>query len=174
MRVQIELSDDLVAQIDRMQKVCKVKTQGELFNNALALFGWAVNHRENGRQIASVDHRNGKLSELSLGALDLIETAQGGAEESKAPAARPERPPHAVSMAAYEVAKRFGVYEARAFDLADEMWLAMRGALLNERDRQWVTLDELAQACAESEISDSKFESLTLSLSAMRSTGEKG
>jgi hypothetical protein len=43
----------------------------------------------------------------------------------------PDRAPSDVAMAAYDVAKRFGVYEAQAFELADAMWVVMRGALTN-------------------------------------------
>lgn len=42
------------------------------------------------------------------------------------------KPTHAQVMAGYAVACKYGVFESRAFDLAEAMWTAMQGATVVE------------------------------------------
>lgn len=65
-RVQLDLSAERVAQLDRLVGEAGFSTRKELFNNALALLQWAVKEARRGRTIASVDEANDRFTELNM------------------------------------------------------------------------------------------------------------
>ena len=56
-RVQIDLAEARVRELEELMKVCGVSTKKELFNNALTLLEWAVREVRKGNSIASVNDR---------------------------------------------------------------------------------------------------------------------
>lgn len=71
-RVQLELSEERLGQLKNIMDLCEIKTQKDLFNNALALFEWAVKQRQRGRMIASVDEADMRFREMSMPSLENV------------------------------------------------------------------------------------------------------
>ena len=71
-RIQLDLPEDQVKELDALMKETKLATRKELFNNALTLFQWAVRAKRAGRMIASVDEENRTSKELVMPALENV------------------------------------------------------------------------------------------------------
>ena len=54
-RVQLDLSEQEHAEMERLMAHAGLKTKREFVSNALSLFKWAANELANGRRIASLD-----------------------------------------------------------------------------------------------------------------------
>ena len=65
----LELSPEHEALIDRLQETCNLKTSKDVIENALILFGWAVNEATNGLAIAAIDEEQKVYRELQIPAL---------------------------------------------------------------------------------------------------------
>jgi metal-responsive CopG/Arc/MetJ family transcriptional regulator len=70
-RIQLDLPEDQVAELDRLMEETRLSTRKDLFNNALTLFMWAVKARRAGRIIASVDDRQ-NIRELVMPSIENI------------------------------------------------------------------------------------------------------
>ena len=70
-RIQLDLPDDQVAELDKLMEETRLSTRKDLFNNALTLFMWAVKARRAGRIIASVDERQ-NIRELVMPSIENI------------------------------------------------------------------------------------------------------
>lgn len=68
-RIQIDLDEQRVKQLEEVMRLCDIPTKRELFNNALTLLSWAVDNVLNGRTIASVDKKKKSFSDLEMPAL---------------------------------------------------------------------------------------------------------
>jgi hypothetical protein len=68
-RIQFELPEEKVKELEAIMAEARITTKKDLFNNALTLWEWAVQERQNGRTIASVDEDNKKYKELVMPAL---------------------------------------------------------------------------------------------------------
>jgi hypothetical protein len=68
-RIQIDLDERRVKELERLMTVCGLATKKELFNNALTLFEWAVDSVRQGRTIASLNETEQKFRELETPAL---------------------------------------------------------------------------------------------------------
>ena len=83
-RIQLELPDEQVAELDELMRETRMRTRKDLFNNALTLFGWAVKEKKAGRLIASVDESQEVIKELLMPALQQVSTeVEVGASTSK-------------------------------------------------------------------------------------------
>ena len=71
-RIQFDLPDTKVADLDRIMAEGGIRTRKELFNNALSLLEWAIKQRKAGRTIAAVDESNDSYRELSMPILENI------------------------------------------------------------------------------------------------------
>lgn len=71
-RVQFEISEDRLKELDELMSLADINNRKELFNNALTLFEWAVNQVSNNLTVCSFDNRQNKLRELSMPILDYI------------------------------------------------------------------------------------------------------
>jgi metal-responsive CopG/Arc/MetJ family transcriptional regulator len=69
-RIQLDLPDEQVAQLDELMAETKLRTRKELFNNTLTLFGWAVKEKRAGRVIAAIDQSQDIVKELLMPALE--------------------------------------------------------------------------------------------------------
>ena len=70
-RIQLDLPEDQVAELDMLMEETRLSTRKDLFNNALTLFMWAVKARRAGRIIASVDERQ-NIRELVMPSIENI------------------------------------------------------------------------------------------------------
>jgi hypothetical protein len=68
-RIQFELPEEKVRELEALMREAHISTRKDLFNNALTLFEWAVQERQSGRTIASVDEHNKKYKELVMPSL---------------------------------------------------------------------------------------------------------
>jgi metal-responsive CopG/Arc/MetJ family transcriptional regulator len=71
-RVQLDLHEDQVKELDELMRETKLSTRKDLFNNALTLFEWAVKAKRAGRVIASLDEENKSAKELVMPALENV------------------------------------------------------------------------------------------------------
>lgn len=65
-RLQFELPEERVLELDNLAERTGLKTRVQLLNTALTLFEWAVREREAGRIIASLDEGNAKYKEIDM------------------------------------------------------------------------------------------------------------
>jgi metal-responsive CopG/Arc/MetJ family transcriptional regulator len=71
-RIQLDLPEEQVKELDELMRETKIVTRKDLFNNALTLFQWAVKAKRAGRTIASIDDENGTSKELVMPALENV------------------------------------------------------------------------------------------------------
>ncbi|MEX3693041.1 hypothetical protein AB3X91_34315 [Paraburkholderia sp. BR14263] len=68
-RVQFDVPEDRLAELQQLMKTCGIETRKDLFNNALTLLEWAVRESTRGRTIASVSDDEKSYRELQMPAL---------------------------------------------------------------------------------------------------------
>ena len=69
-RLQIELSEEKVRQLEELLRDTGLATKKELVNNALTLLMWAVRETTAGRTIVSLDEDSKRYKEVLLPALE--------------------------------------------------------------------------------------------------------
>ncbi|MGA2599464.1 MAG: hypothetical protein ABSH09_21020 [Bryobacteraceae bacterium] len=74
-RIQLDMPDERVKELDALMEITGSATRKELFNNALTLLEWAVKEKKQGRGIASIDDQEKKLKELVMPALENVSAA---------------------------------------------------------------------------------------------------
>jgi metal-responsive CopG/Arc/MetJ family transcriptional regulator len=82
-RIQLDLPDERVKELDSLMDEVGVSTRKDLFNNALTLFEWAVDEKRAGRTIASIDDVEKRYKELVMPALETV-TASASQEKARA------------------------------------------------------------------------------------------
>lgn len=65
-RMQFDLPEDRVIELESIMDKCGMGTKKELINNALTLLEWAVDEVEMGHDIASVDRSDKQFFALSM------------------------------------------------------------------------------------------------------------
>lgn len=65
-RIQFELPEGKVKELEEMMRIGGVQTRKDLFNNALTLLQWAIREKLSGKIIASVDEENKRYKELLM------------------------------------------------------------------------------------------------------------
>ena len=65
-RIQLDLPEERVRELDEIMREAHIGTRKELFNSALTFLAWALNEREQGRVIASLDETTGGYKELVM------------------------------------------------------------------------------------------------------------
>jgi metal-responsive CopG/Arc/MetJ family transcriptional regulator len=71
-RIQLDLPEDQVAELDDLMKETNIATRKDLFNNALTLFQWAVKAKRSGSIVAALDEEKGTAKELVMPALESV------------------------------------------------------------------------------------------------------
>ncbi len=71
-RIQLDLPEEQVKELDELMRETNIVTRKDLFNNALTLFQWAVKAKRAGRIIASIDEQNKTSKELVMPALENV------------------------------------------------------------------------------------------------------
>ncbi len=69
-RIQVEFDKCGLAQIEELKEKTGISTYKELFNNALTILAWAVEQRESGRMVASIDEEQNQFRELQMPTLE--------------------------------------------------------------------------------------------------------
>lgn len=65
-RVQFELPEAKIKELETLMKEAGIRTKKDLFNNALSLLEWAIKEKREGRIIASIDEKNQKYKEVIM------------------------------------------------------------------------------------------------------------
>ncbi len=65
-RIQFEVPDDRLEELEKLMQRAKITTKKDLLNNALTLFEWVLEEVERGNAIASVDPTHGKYKEITM------------------------------------------------------------------------------------------------------------
>jgi metal-responsive CopG/Arc/MetJ family transcriptional regulator len=71
-RIQLDLPDEQVAELDERMAETKLRTRKDFFNNALTLFDWAIKQKKAGRVIAAIDESQDVVKELLMPALENV------------------------------------------------------------------------------------------------------
>jgi hypothetical protein len=66
MRIQFEISNNRLKELEALMDAAGVNTKKELLNNALTLLEWAIEEERKGRIIASLDEQTKKYRELVM------------------------------------------------------------------------------------------------------------
>ncbi len=74
-RLQIEIDQDQMKELERLQKLGGLRTKKDLFNNALTLLKWAARERGRGASIVSVDEKARLHKELEMPFLEDVANA---------------------------------------------------------------------------------------------------
>ena len=69
LRVQFEMSQKRLHDLDRVKAAAGIRTRRELFDNAFTLFEWAVQQAMRGWTVAAVDEETGQFQPLLMPAL---------------------------------------------------------------------------------------------------------
>ena len=75
-RLQIELDESKMQEMESIMQECGIRTKKEFFNIAFTLFEWAVNKRKSGSEIVAVNPEAGKYVELNMPALSNVRKSQ--------------------------------------------------------------------------------------------------
>ncbi len=76
-RIQLDLPDEQIAELDKLMAEVHIRTRKDLFNNALTLFQWAVREKKAGHTLASIDETDQTYKELVMPALERIPKSAG-------------------------------------------------------------------------------------------------
>lgn len=71
-RIQFEMPDSKVRDLETLMSESGTQTKKELFNNALTLLEWAVKEKKRGRVIASIDEGSSTYNELHMPILSAV------------------------------------------------------------------------------------------------------
>jgi hypothetical protein len=69
-RIMLEISEDRLEQLNKVMQDCGMQTRKELFDHALTLFEWAVEHVKAGAAIGALTVDTNTFSTLKMPALD--------------------------------------------------------------------------------------------------------
>ena len=73
-RIQLDMLEEQVKELDELMKETNITTRKDLFNHALTLFQWAVKAKRAGRIVASLDEETGAAKEILMPALENVRT----------------------------------------------------------------------------------------------------
>ena len=82
-RVQLDLPEDRVRQIENLVEEAGLPTKKDFFTNAVTLMTWAMREVRAGRIIASVDEQNNRDKEIVLPAFENIAASAAASAASK-------------------------------------------------------------------------------------------
>jgi hypothetical protein len=71
-RIQIEISPGKREEIEQLMATCGIATKGELINNALTLFKWAVRKISEGNIVAAINEEEEVYQELEIPILSRV------------------------------------------------------------------------------------------------------
>lgn len=65
-RVQFDITEERLKELQALMELCGIETRKDLFNNALSLMEWVVKERLNGRAIAAINEETGMYKEVQM------------------------------------------------------------------------------------------------------------
>jgi len=65
-RMQFDLPEDRLKELDSLMEKCGISTKKELFNYALTMLEWAVDESESGHDIAAIDRDKKEFYSLRM------------------------------------------------------------------------------------------------------------
>ena len=65
-RMQFDLPEERLKELDSLMDKCGISTKKELFNYALTMLEWAVDETENGHDIAAIDREKKEFYSLRM------------------------------------------------------------------------------------------------------------
>jgi|WetSurMetagenome_2_1015567.scaffolds.fasta_scaffold330645_2 hypothetical protein len=71
-RLQFEISEGRLKELEDLMDVTGTGTKKELLNNSLTLLEWAVNEKKRGNMIASVNEDEKKYKEITMPILENV------------------------------------------------------------------------------------------------------
>lgn len=71
-KVQFELSEDRVRELESLMRESGTSTKKDFINNALTFLAWAIQERKAGKRIASVDEESKQYKEITMPILDAV------------------------------------------------------------------------------------------------------
>lgn len=71
-RIQFELPENKVRELEQLMEESGTATRKDLFNNALTLLEWALNESKRGNVIASINEQEHKYEELHMPILSAV------------------------------------------------------------------------------------------------------
>jgi hypothetical protein len=74
-RLQIEIDEAQMKELERLAELSGVRTKKDLLNNALTLLKWAARQRMQGYTIQSVSQSEGTVKELEMPLLETLAAA---------------------------------------------------------------------------------------------------
>ena len=83
LRINFDVPKERVSTLDNLQETTGLSTRKELFNNALTMFKWAVQHVQDGRKIVALDTVSGNYIELSMVPLDHAAEARSAESQTR-------------------------------------------------------------------------------------------
>ena len=83
-RIQLELPEDKVRELNELMEEAAITTRKDLFNTALSLLDWVVSERKQGRIITSLDEESGNYKELVMPLFALLGRRHKAAAEGRA------------------------------------------------------------------------------------------
>lgn len=75
-RIQIEIDEDQMNELERLRELGGLRTKKELLNNAFTLLKWAAKERAQGASVVSVNEKEGTYKELEMPFLENIASAR--------------------------------------------------------------------------------------------------
>ena len=73
-RLQVEMTQDQMNELERLQEIGGLRTKKDLLNNAVTLLKWAVREKSRGCAIVSVNEQDGVYKELEMPFLESAAT----------------------------------------------------------------------------------------------------
>ena len=70
MRIQLDLSEEMVTRVRNLMTTAEIESYKELFNNTLTVFEWVVSQKQEGKFVAAVDPEKQMYRELVLPAIE--------------------------------------------------------------------------------------------------------
>ncbi len=80
-RIQFELPEEKVAELEKLMEESGIKTRKDLLNNALMLLDMAIRERKAGRILVSVDEKKNRYKEALLPILAALDKEQERTKE---------------------------------------------------------------------------------------------
>lgn len=65
-RMQFDLPENRMSELDELMKRCDISTRKELFSYALSMLEWAVSESEQGHDIAAIDREKKQFFSLRM------------------------------------------------------------------------------------------------------------
>lgn len=75
-RCQLEFEETEMRELEELMKECGIRTKADLFNNALALFVWAIKEQKSGAIIGSINEKAKTYKELIMPVLSAVKPSR--------------------------------------------------------------------------------------------------